>query len=223
MADSFPNEQGLPVVRAMIAVVHENRAYLSDLDGSIGDGDHGINLDKGFSLAENKLTRDDTSLTDALRILGKTLVMEIGGSIGPLYGKMFCDMAKASADAERIDTSILCQMLDAGYAAVREIGGAKPGDKTLVDTLAPACDAARKARESDAPLPEAVSQVIKAAEVGWRSTEPMVAKIGRSARLGERSRGVFDAGATSCYLLLKAMGSVMIDLAANADCPGTCP
>lgn len=212
MATSFRNAEGKVIVDRMIAVIHENRAYLSEIDGAIGDGDHGINMDKGFTLVEKEIVGAELSMSDALRTLGKTLVMEIGGSMGPLYGSMFRKMARATKDSEEIDVAALAQMLAAGYESVQELGEAKVGDKTMVDTLDPASAAVAQACRDGRDLSEAIDLMIAAAESGWKATEEMVAKVGRSARLGERSRGTLDAGATSCYLLLKSMGETMKEL-----------
>ena len=112
-----------------------------------------------------------------------------------------------------MDAGVLKEMLAAGRAAIAELGEATVGDKTMVDTLEPAMIAVTEAVANGADLPQAVDSMIVAAEAGWKSTEDLVAKIGRAARLGERSRGTVDAGATSCYLLLKAMGEAMKELA----------
>jgi phosphoenolpyruvate---glycerone phosphotransferase subunit DhaL len=213
----FANEEGKVIVERMIAVIRENRAYLSEIDGAIADGDHGVNMDKGFGLVAKEIDGKQMSMSDALKTLGRTLVMEIGGSMGPLYGSMFRQMARASRDAAEVTAQTLAAMLEAASEAVRELGDAKPGDKTMVDTLAPAVTAAREAADAGADLSAAVDAMIAAAERGWKSTEDMVAKIGRSARLGERSRGTLDAGATSCYLLLKSMGETMVELAAGEE------
>lgn len=213
MGAEFKNSDGRLVVDRMIAVIHENRGYLSEIDGAIGDGDHGINMDKGFSLVEERLAGGQESMSEALKILGKTLVMEIGGSMGPLYGSFFRGMSRAVGDDEVIDVSTLERMINTGYEKVIEMGEAKVGDKTMVDALQPARDAVLSARAAGKDLADAVDEMIGAAETGWQSTEDMVARMGRSARLGERSRGVLDAGATSCYLLLKAMGEAMKELA----------
>ena len=217
MAHGFPNSEGKVVVDRMIEVIHQNRAYLSQIDGAIGDGDHGINMDKGFGLVEKAIAAEDLSMSDALKTLGRTLVMEIGGAMGPLYGSMFRQMARASKDDEIVTVETLKAMLEAAYESIRELGDAKPGDKTIVDTLDPAVEAARAAAGRGASFGEAVDEVIAAAKVGWKSTEDMVARIGRSARLGERSRGTLDAGATSCYLLLKSMGETMKELAGRSQ------
>ena len=214
MAEGFANEAGKMIVERMIAVIHENRAYLSEIDGKIGDGDHGINMEKGFQLTKQRL-EDDMSMSEALKTLGRTLVMEIGGSMGPLYGQFYKAMAKASAEHEEINAAVFAEMLDAAYEAIRKLGDAKPGDKTLVDTLDPATTALRDAVEGGKSFSEALDEMVAAAEKGWQSTEDMVSKIGRSSRLGERSRGVLDAGATSCYLMLKSMAQNAKQLAAQ--------
>ena len=210
---SFSNDSGSIIVDQLILTIQENKQYLSDIDGAIGDGDHGINMDKGFQLTASRL-EDGMDMSDALKLLGRTLLMEIGGSMGPLYGKYFKAMAKASRGYDEVSLCLLADMLDRAYKAVRELGEAKPGDKTLVDTLDPAVTAIRKACDKEMSLQDGLDAMLEAAEAGWKSTEDMVAKIGRSSRLGERSRGVLDAGATSCYLMLKTMTDTIKELAA---------
>ncbi len=212
MSSGFSNGDGKIIVERMIEIIHENRGSLSELDGAIGDGDHGINMDKGFSMAGSRIAGADIGMSEALNILGRTLVMEIGGAMGPLYGAVFRSMARASKRVELIDAGVLASMLARAAEAVAELGEAEVGDKTMVDTLAPAAGAVETAHARGAGLPEAVDSMLVAAEAGWKSTRDLVAKRGRSARLAERSRGVLDAGATSCYLLLKSMGETMKEL-----------
>jgi len=212
MGESFKNADGRIIVERLIDVIHENRAYLSEIDGKIGDGDHGINMDKGFQMTKERL-EDGMGMSDALKTLGRTLLLEIGGSMGPLYGQFYKAMAKASKNAEDVDAGTFADMLEAAYEAIRNLGEAKPGDKTLVDTLDPATSAMRGAVDEGKSLSEALDAMLAAAEAGWQSTEDMVAKIGRSSRLGERSRGVLDAGATSCYMMLKSMAATAKELA----------
>jgi len=207
--ESFKNGSGKAVVEAMVATIQDNCAYLSEIDGAIGDGDHGINMSKGFSLCAEAMAGKPLAFTEALMVLGKTLLMDIGGSMGPLYGGFFKAMAKAGAGAVEIDASLFLKMLDAGIASVQNIGDAKLGDKTLLDTLIPARDGLKAALDGGRGFAAALDSMVAAAEAGMISTKDMVAKVGRAARLGERSRGVQDAGATSCFLLLKAMGSGM--------------
>ena len=137
---------------------------------------------------------------------------EIGGSMGPIYGTIFMDMAEAGEDLEEITPSDLGTMLEAGLNGLYGIVDAKVGDKTLVDTLAPAVDVMKKAGESGQDFKEALEEMKKAAAAGRDSTKDMVAKYGRSSRLGERSRGVLDAGATSCCIILTAMADGIEEL-----------
>lgn len=130
---------------------------------------------------------------------------EIGGSMGPLYGMMFTETAAAIRDRVDIDAAAFLDMLQAGLAGVRSLGDVKRGDKTMLDTLIPAVDAFAAAVDAGATLPEALERMARVAEEGKESTRGMVARIGRASRLGERSRGVLDAGATSCCLILTTL------------------
>lgn len=214
MNSAFAEQNGAVIVERMIDTIHENRAYLSEIDGAIGDGDHGINMDKGFQLAKKQLAEQEVrGLRDALKILGQVLVEEIGGSMGPLYGMFFKRMARALKNKESVDAEVLELMLSQAYEGIQTLGNAKVGDKTLVDALDPAVQSVQKARSEGKSFSETIDDMIRGAETGWKSTYDLVAKIGRSSRLGERSRGALDAGATSCYLLIKTMGEEMKKLA----------
>ncbi|HUX20509.1 MAG TPA: dihydroxyacetone kinase subunit DhaL [Spirochaetia bacterium] len=211
---AFRNADGERIVREMIAVIQNNVTLLSEIDGAIGDGDHGINMKKGFSLCAERLNANPGGFTDGLKTLGRVLMAEIGGSMGPLYGSFFNAMARTGKDSELIDAVVFGDMLDAAVSAVTELGGAKVGDKTLVDVLVPALGAYEEALAAGGEFDVALEAMRGAAEIGKESTRNLVAKIGRSARLGERSRGVLDAGATSCALLLGAMVDAMHSLPA---------
>ena len=131
-----------PIVFEMAAAVVREQAFLGEIDGKIGDGDHGINMSKGFRLAADRLRAGGPfGLAGGLQTLGDTLLGDIGGSMGPLYGTCFTEMAGALEGAADIDSARFAAMLRAGYAAVTELGSAKPGDKTLVDVLDPAVTA----------------------------------------------------------------------------------
>jgi phosphoenolpyruvate---glycerone phosphotransferase subunit DhaL len=134
---------------------------------------------------------------------------EIGGSMGPIYGTLFVQMSLKSKGKPETDARLFGEMLQAARAGLEELGGAKVGDKTIMDTLIPAQEAYQAAVEKGASLPEALNRMAEAAEKGKESTRDLVAKIGRSARLGERSRGVLDAGATSGALILQTFGRVL--------------
>lgn len=203
----FRNADGGAVVDGLIRTIRENRDYLSEIDGKIGDGDHGINMSKGFTLCGERLAGTQYGLSDGLAVLGKTLLEDIGGSMGPLYGMFFDELSAACEDAEYIDAALFESMLQNAIAAVREIGNAERGDKTLLDTLLPASEAYSAALAHGADFEAALAALQNAAREGWQATEGMVARVGRASRLGERSRGILDAGATSCYLILNSMAS----------------
>jgi dihydroxyacetone kinase-like protein len=208
----FLNRDGGRVVDAVIRVIQENAAALSDIDGAIGDGDHGINMSKGVTLCAERLAGAPFDLTQGLMTLGTVLMGEIGGAMGPLYGTFFREMAKASRGQETIDSRVWQSMLEKGMAGVVALGNAKVGDKTLLDTLAPALRAFSAAAAAGKPFAEALALMGTAAEAGRDSTRDLVARVGRSSRLGERSRGVLDAGAASCCLILTAMARSMREL-----------
>jgi phosphoenolpyruvate---glycerone phosphotransferase subunit DhaL len=210
--DSFPNQDGLPVIQRVIAAVRDNAALLSEIDGAIGDGDHGVNMSKGFGMAAERLTGSPCTLSEGLAVIGDVLLTEIGGAMGPLYGTFFRSMARESRDVADIDGGVFESMLQKAEEGVVSLGNAKVGDKTMLDTLAPALEAFRAARRSGREFAESLSAMMKAAEEGKESTRDLVARLGRSSRLGERSRGILDAGAVSCWLILAAMGQSMLDL-----------
>ena len=207
----FADSKGRVVVERLIETIQANKAFLSEVDGAIGDGDHGINMAKGFGLTRERLT-EEMGFSEALKILGRTLVMEIGGAMGPLYGSFFKAMAKAGKDQEQIDRDVFAQMLSGALSAVTELGNATVGDKTLVDTLSPAVEAFEAARSEGLSFKDALQKMAAAADQGKESTRELVAKVGRASRLGERSKGVLDAGATSCYIILESMATSIIAL-----------
>ncbi len=202
---TFDNASSGAIVLSMAERIVENRAYLSEIDGKIGDGDHGVNMAKGFGMAAERLKGKDVALAESLDTLGTVLMTEIGGSMGPLYGVMFTEFAEKIEGVEKIDAAAYSTMLHAGLEGIQSIGSAKVGDKTLIDTLVPAVEAFDKATAEGKSFGEALEALVTAAEAGRDSTIDLVAKIGRASRLGERSLGVLDAGATSCAIILKEL------------------
>ena len=195
------------VVLELADAINANRAWLSEIDGAIGDGDHGINMSKGFSQAAAALGHTAGSLPAAFATLGDTLLSGIGGSMGPLYGSFFLELGATLVNAHVLDAALLSRALHAGLASLEDLGGAKVGDKTLLDTLVPALAAFDAATAQGCDFKTALDALSAAAEAGRDSTKDLVAKIGRAARLGERSRGVLDAGAASCCLILQTLAA----------------
>lgn len=210
--NEFRNADGKSVLLKMIQAIQDNKAYLGEVDGLIGDGDHGMNMNKGFTMFGQRIADREISFTDGLDELGTLLFTEIGGSMGPIYGTVLSDMASAGENAEIITADMLADMLEAGLDGLCGIVDAKVGDKTLVDTLSPARDALKKAAQDGKSLTAALEDMKAAAAAGRDSTKDLVAKFGRSSRLGERSRGVLDAGATSCCIILTAMADGILEL-----------
>ena len=223
MPDSVDAGAGAPIAAALVAVVRDHAAELSAIDGAIGDGDHGVNMSKGFGIAAERLGPGSVSVSQALQTIGDTLLADIGGAMGPLYGTFFCEMASASAGEERIDAATLERMLDAGVDAVLDLGGASVGDKTLVDVLVPARAAFHDALAAGASFELALDAMATAADRGKESTRELVARVGRASRLGERSRGVLDAGATSCALILTALAVELRTLLSGEVAAATSP
>ena len=209
---AFQNAEGKPVLLRMVAAIQENKAHLSEIDGLIGDGDHGMNMNKGFTVFGERVREKEVSFTGGLSQLGMLLLGEIGGSMGPIYGAVFTGMAEAGEGLEELGTAEMAAMLEAGLNGLYDLVDARVGDKTLVDTLSPARDALRKAASDGLDFASALRQMKEAADAGCQSTKGLTAKYGRSSRLGERSRGVLDAGAASCAILLNAMADAILEL-----------
>ena len=201
----FMNKDGRGILLAMVKGIQENKQYLGDVDGLIGDGDHGMNMNKGFTLYEEQLGDDETTFSDGLFDLGNVLLTKIGGSMGPIYGTLLMGMSDAEDDEDEITLDLLAKMFEQGLSDLQEIVDAKVGDKTLVDTLAPATESLKKSAAEGKDFKEALEDMKAAAAAGRDSTINLKANFGRAARLGERSRGVLDAGATSCCIIITAM------------------
>jgi len=210
--ESITKEEGILVLDNIIKVIQENKQYLSDIDGAIADGDHGINMNKGFSMCREELDRNPGDLPHGLNLLSRVLMMKIGGSMGPLYGKFFKGISASLAQHETIDEQAFGEALEASRDAIGSISQAKVGDKTLVDALYPAVDAYQDAQDEGKEFTAALADMKQAANAGRDYTKDLVAKIGRSSRLGERSRGVIDAGAASCALILESMADTITKL-----------
>ncbi len=217
-APSIDMEHAEDIVREMIETIVQNRQFLSEIDGLIGDGDHGVNMAKGFSGCGQRLDRlgsQAQQLPLALKELSEALMDDIGGSMGPLYGNFFLGWVSVLSPYRLMDAELFGQALATGILNVQAMGQAQVGDKTLIDTLIPALDAYNTELANGGSFQACLSAMICGAETGKDSTKDMQARIGRSARLGARSIGVLDAGATSCFLILQSTGQALIRLLAQ--------
>ncbi len=184
--------------------VHERREELTQLDSAIGDADHGINMDRGFTAVRGKLPElDGADLGATAKAIGMTLISTVGGASGPLYGTLFLRFATAFGDAQATDAAGLGAALRAGLDGVVQRGKAVLDDKTMVDALAPAVDA------YDVAVPGGIGPALEAAAAaaaaGRDRVTPLVARKGRASYLGERSANHQDPGATSTTILLEAL------------------
>lgn len=178
------------------AAVDREADRLTALDSPIGDADHGSNLRRGFRAVTDALEKEPPGTPGAVLIqAGRQLVSKVGGASGPLYGTLLRRTGKALGDAAEVDETLLAEALRAGVDAVRQLGGAAPGDKTMIDALVPAVDA----------LGDSFAAARDAAEQGAVATTPLQAHKGRASYLGERSIGHQDPGATSAALLIASL------------------
>jgi dihydroxyacetone kinase-like protein len=186
--------------------VAAERDYLVQLDAAIGDGDHGINLNRGFQAVVTALAdRDDASPGQLLMVAGKTLVSTVGGASGPLWGSFLRRAGRGLGEAATFDDASLVTALQAGLAAIVDLGAAQLGDKTMVDALDPAINALAEGVRDGRSLNDSLADAGAAAERGMRDTVPMQARKGRASYLGERSIGHQDPGATSAALAIRAL------------------
>jgi dihydroxyacetone kinase-like protein len=184
---------------AVAASVDREADRLTELDSAIGDADHGSNLRRGFTAVVGVLEKEAPATPGAVLMLaGRQLVSTVGGASGPLYGTLLRRTGKALGDDAEVTPGQLAEALRAGVAAVAQLGGAKAGDKTMLDALEPAVAALGDSTRTFAAAREA-------AEGGATATVPLQARKGRASYLGERSIGHQDPGATSSALLLAAL------------------
>lgn len=184
------------------AVISEHANELTDLDRQIGDADHGSNMARGMTAVAALDPEPFASAAGLLKKAGMTLVSTVGGASGPLYGTFFLRLSTVIKTDGEPTAQLLADALDAGLAGIVARGKAEVGDKTLVDALSPAVDAAKQVAADDGSAAEALAKAAEAANEGRDATIEMVARRGRASYLGERSKGHQDPGATSMALLV---------------------
>ncbi len=205
-ARSCTAEDVAAAIRAMAATVQEHKVELSHLDREIGDGDHGENLAKGFTAVLGKLdAQTPDSPGSVLKLVATTLISTVGGASGPLFGTAFLRAATAVGAAVDLDAKAVAAALTAALGGVVARGKADPGDKTMVDALTPAVDAAQRAADDGSDPAVVLAAAAAAARQGAQDTIPLRARKGRASYLGERSMGHADPGATSVAYLLEAV------------------
>ncbi|UPK76842.1 dihydroxyacetone kinase subunit DhaL [Nocardioidaceae bacterium SCSIO 66511] len=189
-------------LRTYAATIHDNTAYLTELDAAVGDADHGTNMDRGMQKVVGVLDDESYETADALfKKVGMTLVSAVGGASGPLYGTFFLRMATGVGAVDSVDAAAFGVGLRAGVEGVLARGKAELGDKTMYDAWAPALGAFDG---TEGGLGEKLASAAAAAAKARDDTAALVARKGRASYLGERSAGHLDPGAVSTVMLIEA-------------------
>ncbi|MDF2444266.1 MAG: phosphoenolpyruvate---glycerone phosphotransferase subunit DhaL [Subtercola sp.] len=209
-------------IRESARVISDHRVELITLDREIGDGDHGENLDRGYSAVIQKLgdLPADAVPGDALKLVATTLISTVGGASGPLVGTAYLKAAGAVGKAETLDGAAIVALLTAARDGVVLRGKAEVGDKTMIDAWTPAVDAAAAALADGADEAAILAAAADAAEQGAKSTEPLVARKGRASYLGERAIGHRDPGSQSSALILRAASDAAVEVGSHAGASG---
>jgi dihydroxyacetone kinase-like protein len=187
------------------ATYNEKKIYLSELDSAIGDGDHGVNMSRGFNaVAATWEAKPPVDFGQAFKLVSMSLIKTVGGASGPLYGTFFLKMSMTMLGKTEIGLDDWIDAVQKGIEGIAAIGKAQKGDKTMLDAWYPALDALKAAKSAGKDLNLALAESADAASQGALNTIPLLAKKGRASYLGERSIGHQDPGASSTALLLSA-------------------
>src|SRR4030043_644136 len=193
------------IINSICDTLEEEKGYLSELDGAIGDGDHGVNMAKCFREVKKKLPENiDNDVGTILKNVGMVILNSVGGAMGALYGTLFLKASKEVMKKMEVNLEDLIEIFEAGEKGIQERAKAQLGDKTLLDTTAPAVTALKEKQSEGKSLIDALAAFSEAAQKGAESTREMISKIGRSRRLGMCTIGHQDVGATSCCFILNA-------------------
>lgn len=206
---SLDTKQMAAIVEGMAKKIEAEKEYLTELDNEIGDGDHGINLARGFEAVEKKLPSLAGGDIGALRKgVGMQLVSTVGGASGPLYGTAFMKAGMACKGLTEIDGPAFVKAMEAAVDGIKMRGKATEGEKTMLDALCPALKVMQDDVTAGKSLKEALQDAAQAAEKGVEYTKTIIATKGRASYLGERSLGHQDPGATSSLYLLQVLAEM---------------
>lgn len=199
-------EKTRDIILKISEVIEEQKLFLTKLDAAIGDGDHGLNMAKGFGAAKEKLESSTFATPgDVLKAVGMALISKVGGAAGPLYGTAFLNASKVIAGKEELTLDDYKTMLGSALDGVKTRGKAVVEKKTMVDAIEPAFIALEEAVKNGDSTRVAMDKAVDAAKAGVEFTKTIIAKKGRASYLGERSIGHEDPGAMSSYIILKTI------------------
>ena len=203
--DKLTTQDLTEILRQITKLICENSDKLCELDSVVGDGDHGTTIQRGVKAAQEKIDADAPEKIDKLfSTFAMGMVSSMGGASGPIFASFFQGMALASSGKDEVDADTLLTAMQSGQDKIQAIGKAEEGDKTLIDSLAPAIRAGKAAVEAGSSFEDTISAIYKGSMEGVEETRKMVSKKGRSRYAGERGLGHPDAGATSMSLILQA-------------------
>jgi phosphoenolpyruvate---glycerone phosphotransferase subunit DhaL len=185
-------------------VFGRHRELLDDLDRQSGDGDFGSNLEAAMERIQAGLAEDAPSTPGAALGIVAGAFMHTGGTSGPLFGMWFAQLARAAGADPELGLEALADGVAAGLAGIQRLGGAQPGDKTMVDALAPAAEALAAAQRDGATLAAGLAAAAASARSGADATAPLLARRGRASYVGEAARGVADPGALTVALFFES-------------------
>ena len=199
------------LVESVAKTIIDRSEELTELDQAIGDGDHGLNMKRGFDAVLAGLEAElDKPLADVLKYVGMTLVMKVGGASGPLYGTLFLTLGKElAARPDPVDVAILTQAFGAAIEAVQKRGKSEPGQKTMLDVLVPVRDELTSGRCGTGGTDGLGEHISRCAAAAAEATIPLRATRGRASFLGDRSIGHMDPGARSSALMITTICQVL--------------
>ncbi len=196
----------IEILKAIAEKIEAEKDYLTELDNEIADGDHGVNMAKGFNAVVAKLdTMAGKDIGSLLKTTGMTLVSTVGGSAGPLYGTAFMKAGAALKDKMEIDGNDLVAAIEAAIGGIKMRGKATTGEKTMLDAICPAYDALKASLEEGEDLKTAMTKAVAAARAGVEYTKTIKATKGRASYIGDRSIGHQDPGATSAMYMFEVL------------------
>ncbi|MBU5269609.1 dihydroxyacetone kinase subunit DhaL [Clostridium cochlearium] len=191
------------LVKNIGKIMEENKEFLTELDLAIGDGDHGINMNKGFKAVTDKLENTPiNTIQDIFKNTAMALISNVGGASGPLYGTIFMKASSVVGGKEELNIEDFEKILEASLEGVKARGKAQKGDKTMIDAIEPSLEALKTGIKEGLNTKKILENMKDEALKGVNYTKDIIARKGRASYLGERSIGHQDPGATSSYLIL---------------------
>lgn len=194
------------IIEKVIDIISQNKELLTDLDREIGDSDHGINLDRGFQKIKEELSLyDNLNISDTCNKIAITLISNVGGASGAIYGTAFLKASMFLKNKEELSDEIILETFNQMILGIKSRGKAEVGEKTMLDTLIPVYDFMKKNVDEDIKLKTKLKDIIEIAKISMEKTKDIKATKGRASYLGERSIGHIDPGAYSSYLIIKTI------------------